>query len=114
MNDMHSVGRVAETLLRSGAFRLLVVDLGKSHSMPMARLSQLSGLARKHLSCVVFLTERQNAEQSVGPLVSLHGRTSREHVRDGEFTYRIDVLRDKIRGRHWSWQVNLAGIDGYY
>ncbi len=114
MDDIHSVGKASETLLRSGAFRLLILDLGKNHGMPMARLSQLHGLTRKHLSCVVFVTERQNTEQSVGSLVSLHGRTSRKSIGDGRFICTIDVLRDKVRGCHWSWDICLAGIDGYY
>ncbi len=114
MRDMQSAGRAAEILLRSGAFHLLVVDLGKHQSVSIARLAQLGALARKHKACVLFLTEKQSSEQSLGPLICMHARTGRKRTAHDEFSYQIDVSRDKQRGRPWSWQIRLAGIDGYY
>ena len=114
MVDTQCMGRAAETLLRSGAFQLVLLDLGRNHSVPVARLAQLNGLARKHNACILFLTEKQFTGQSIGPLISLHAHTSRERIKDGEFLCRIHVLRDKRRGTRWTWQTRFAGVDGYY
>ena len=114
MTDSQSMGRAAETLLRCGAFGLIVMDLGLNHRMPTARLAQLNGLARKHSAGILFLTKKQLSEQSIGPLISLRVHTSRNHVGDGSFLCRIHVLRDKKRGISWIWDTCFTGIDGYY
>ena len=113
-NKMKSACRAAEILLRSGAFHLVVADLGKHQSVSVARLAQLGALARKHEACVLFLTEKQDFEQSLGPLISMHARTSRKRTAHDDFSYWIHVLRDKHHGRPWSWQARLTGVDGYY
>lgn len=113
LNTQH-IGRGAEMLLRSGAFRLVILDLAKNHTMPAARLSQLNALVRKHNACALFLTQKQLIEPSLGSLVSLRAHTRRERVRDGEFLCEIRMLRDKRRGDEWRWSTHLAGVDGYY
>ena len=114
MTDIQSLGRAAEILLRSGAFQLILLDLGRDHTIPVARLAQLNGLVRKHHACAVFLTCKQHNEQSAGPLISLHAKTARQHVGIDAFSCELQVLRDKRRGRKWAWQTCLSGVDGYY
>ena len=114
MADTQSLGRAAEVLLRSGAFQLVILDLGHDHTIPIARLAQLNGLARKHDACAVFLTCKQNDEQSVGPLISLHARTSRQHIETDTFSCDVQAVRDKRRGRKWTWQTRFSGVNGYY
>ncbi|MDE0310488.1 MAG: hypothetical protein OXI60_11770 [Acidiferrobacterales bacterium] len=112
--DTRSLVRAAEILLRSGAFQLVLLDLGRSHTMPVARLAQLNGLVRKHGACAVFLTRKPHNEQSVGPLISLHARTSRQRVETNAFFCELQILRDKRRGRKWTWQTCLCGVKGYF
>lgn len=114
MLSTQHAGRGVEMLLRSGAFRLAVLDLGEDHAMPAARLSQLNALVRKHNACALFLTQKQLAEPSLGSLVSLRAHTARNRIRDNEFLCEIRVLRDKRRGGEWRWSTRLAGVDGYY
>ena len=114
MNDVQSVGRAAEILLRSGAFQLVLLDLGHDHAMPVARLAQLNGLVRRHNACAIFLTCKQHGEQSAGPLISMHATTSRQHADTDAFCCEIEILRDKRRWKKWTWQTRLCGVEGYY
>ncbi len=114
LTDIQSLGRAAEILLRSGAFQLVLLDLGYDHTISIARLAQLNGLVRKHNACAVFLTHKQHGEQSVGPLISLHARTSRQRVETDSFSCELRILRDKRRGRKWTWQTRLSGVEGYF
>ncbi len=110
----HQASRSVEMLLRSGAFRLVILDLGKQHNLAAARLSQLNALVRKHNTCVLFLTNKQLDEPSLGSLVSLRAHTARERVCDGKFLCNIHVLRDKRRGQNWHWSTHFVGVEGYY
>lgn len=66
--------RAAELLLRSGAFGLVLVDLG-GLTLPAATLSawlgRVLGLARQHESRVVLLTEKPTHADSLGTLVGV-------------------------------------------
>ncbi len=114
MPDTKQAGRVAEILLRSGAFRLVILDLGRHHAINAARLSQLNALVRKHNACALFLTQKQFDEPSLGSLISLRSHTVRERINDGQFMCKIHTLRDKRRGNDWHWSTQLAGVEGYY
>ncbi len=114
MPDARQAGRAAEMLLRSGAFRLVTVDLGADHVLPPARLSQLHALARKHDACVLFLTQKEHHEPSLGSLVSLRVHTARGRIGEGGFLCKVHVLRDKRRGAQWRWSTQLDGVEGYY
>ncbi len=114
LTDVQSLGRAAEVLLRSGAFQLVLLDLGRDPVIPVARLAQLNGLVRKHNACAVFLTRKQHGEQSMGPLISLHARTFRQHVETNSFSCELQILRDKRRGKKWTWQTCLSGVEGYF
>ena len=68
--------RAAEHLARSGAFGLLVLDLGGSARVPVPMQMRLLGLARQHESAVLFLTRGDGA--SLGSLVSLRAEARHE------------------------------------
>ncbi len=114
LSDTQSKGRAAEVLLRSGAFQLVLLDIGCDHAISVARLAQLNGLVRKHNACAVFLTRKQHGEQSVGSLISLYARTSRQHVETNSFSCELQILRDKRRVKKWTWQTCLSGVEGYF
>jgi recombination protein RecA len=105
------VPRAAEQLLRSGAFGLVVLDLGEASRVPMAMLSRLSGLARKHASAVVFLTDKPGHRESIGSLVSLRAEVTKEEADDG-FVCEVSVVKDKRRAPGWAYRELCRGPAG--
>lgn len=107
--DAPAAARSAERLARSGAFGLLVLDLvgvnergrPSQPNVPAALQSRLAGLADRHETTIVCLTEKPAGSPSLGAMVSLRGdaqRESREHL----FACRVDVTRDKRRAGRWT------------
>jgi recombination protein RecA len=98
--EVRAAGRAADQLVRSGAFGLVIVDLasrGKSDErLAPPILTRLMGLAQKHDTAVVFLTEKPTQAPSLSSLVSLRAearRTSRGNVID----VHVHILKDKRR-----------------
>ena len=112
MLDRNSMGRATEMLMRSGAFRLVVLYLGTDCQFSSASLSRLNALVRRHKGCVLFITEKAKTEPSIGSLISLRIRTSRSRTQDGEFLCQLQATRDKIRGGNWTWQSLFFGVEG--
>lgn len=111
--DVGAAGRAADVLLRSGAFGLVVLDLGTGAAMPTPLQGRLVQLALKHDAAVVCLTQKRPDEASLGSLVSLRGQSARRRSRDGRrFVCGIDTLKDKRRGPGWAWQEVRLGPDG--
>lgn len=105
------VPRAAEQLLRSGAFGLVVLDLGEEPRVPMPLLTRLGGLARKHESAVLFLTEKGGERPSLGSLISLRGEASRRRSDDG-FLVEVRVTKDKRRAPGWGFEETCCGPAG--
>jgi len=106
------VARTGERLLRSGAFDLVVLDLGARAVAPLPLLTRMLGLAEKHDAAVVFLVEKSATSPSLGPLVSLRVEARRERVGDGEFACELSALRDKRRPAGWTHVEARRGPDG--
>jgi recombination protein RecA len=105
--------RVAERLLRSGAFGLVVIDLGLGGEadLSMAQQGRLVTLAQAHDAAVVCLTEKSAETASLGSLVSLRA----EAVRTGQGELQqieVRVLKDKRRGPGWSRTTKVRGPAG--
>ena len=92
------LARAAELLLRSGAFGLVVVDLGRERPGGGAWQGRLSALARQHESRVVLLSEREDEAPSLGPMVGLRISPSRQRRGPGRFVIEHRVLKDKVGG----------------
>ena len=104
--------RAADHLLRSGGFGLVVLDLGPSPHFSLPVQVRLSGLAKKHGSALLCLTEKERDRPSLGGLVSLRAEAARSRkVGDG---YRCEalVLKDKRRGPGWRHAEVCRGPDG--
>ncbi len=114
MRNSLQMAQVATTLMRSGAFQFVVLDLMEDQDIPSAKLSQLNALARKHNSTVIFLTQKQMDAPSLSSLVSLKAHTTRERLTENRFRCYIHIERDKRRGTNWSWSFDLKGVEGYY
>lgn len=117
------------------------VPAGVAHrsdaDVPLALLTRLLGLAERHDTVVLFLTEKAGAAPSLGSLVSLRAEARRERVRrsaepaapgasspqsvssaaspsasGAEFLCEIASLRDRRRPSGWSEREVRRGPDG--
>lgn len=89
--------RAAELLLRSGAFGIVIVDLGVPTLRPTdtAWQGRLLGLAREHHSRVILLTERGSHVSSLGPLISLRIEPQRRRTARGVFAVESQFIKNK-------------------
>jgi recombination protein RecA len=108
------LARVADRLARSGAFGLLVIDLGSRGDIPLPLQSHLAGLARAYDAAIVFLTEKADDVPSLGSLVSLRGRTRSCRGADGRFVCSFEAVKDKRRGPGWIREAVCHGTPGLY
>ncbi|HET6334125.1 MAG TPA: hypothetical protein VFG30_12975 [Polyangiales bacterium] len=92
----------AERLLRSGAFGLVVLDLGKEAVLSQPMQSRLLGLAQRHHAAVLCLTQKAESSTSLGSLVSLHAQAVRVWLGKERFACELRVTKDKRRGPVWS------------
>jgi len=104
--------RAADHLARSGAFGLLVLDLGPCAPMPMPVQTRLAGLATRHGTLILCLTEKREKEPSLGSLISLRGEVAREHRGDNRFACAVRALKDKRRGPGWAHTELCRGPHG--
>jgi recombination protein RecA len=105
--------RAADHLLRSGAFGLVVVDLGEDEA-PLPLLARLAGMVRRHRSVLLFLSERPSGSASLGPLVSLKAECRQAHVAGDLFRCTLLVTKDKCGARHAVHTVECRGPAGLY
>jgi len=110
--ELRQALRAAEHLTRSGAFGLLVLDLGGAARVSSAALTRLAGLATHHETLVLFLTRKKGTHPSLGSLISLRGGATREPRGAGRFSCRVDALKDKRRGPGWSHAELCRGPAG--
>lgn len=108
--DVTSGARAVERLLRSGAFGLVVIDLGLGgeHDLSMAQQGRLVTLAQAHDAAVVCLTEKAAESASLGSLVSLRA----EALRTGPDEVTVRALKDKRRGPGWTRTIKVRGPAG--
>lgn len=96
--DVGRGGRAATHLLRSGAFGLVVLDLGADVELPLPLQSRLAGLAQHHGAALLCLTEKPPEAPSLGSLVSLRAEARREDAPGGGYACLLTVQKDKRRG----------------
>jgi len=109
-----ATGRAADVLLRSGAFGLVVLDLGTSGTMPAPLQGRLVQLATKFDAAVLCLTEKPADWPSLGSLVSLRGVARRRRRENGGFACCVETLKDKRRGPGWGTKEVRRGPDGLH
>jgi len=106
--DDPSVARAGDRLARSGAFGLLVLDIGDETRVPTPLLSRLLGLARKHDIAVLFLTPGG----SLGSLISLRLETGMHRLDEGRFSVDLHAVKDKRRAPGWTHEEICHGPAG--
>ena len=101
--DACAAGRAADPLTRSGGFGLVVIDIAsrlflpsRNSNLPEPLQTRLLGLAQKHGTAVVVLTEKPTDAPSLSSLVSLRAEARRGPGFPA--TVEIFVLKDKRRG----------------
>jgi recombination protein RecA len=112
--DVRSSARAADLLVRSGAFGLVVLDLGEEARVPPPAQARLVGLARKHHAAVVYLTEKDAERPSVGSLVSIRAEAARARRAGESFLCEARILKDKRRGPGWGHEEVCHGPDGLH
>ena len=113
--DAVTAAKAADLLVRSGAFGLVVLDLGGEARLPMHATSRLAMLARQHDAAIVCLTGKDAARPSLGPLVSLRAHTaSRTRSEGGRFRCEAVALKDKRYGKSWNITEVCRGPDGLH
>jgi len=110
--DTLAAARVADLLLRSGGFGLVVLDVGAGSRLPMHALTRLAALAKQHESALLCLTEKNDARPSLGSLVSLRAHACRTRHETDRFRCELRVLKDKRRGPGWRHVEICRGPDG--
>jgi len=110
--ETRQAARAADLLVRSGAFGLVVLDLGPGARTPPAVLARLGGLAQKHDAAVLCLTEKRGEQPSLGSLVSIRAEARRTRRNEDHFLCLARVLKDKLGGPGWTHEEVFRGPDG--
>jgi recombination protein RecA len=110
--NVTQMARAADTLLRSGGFALVVLDLDGRVEMPMAMQTRLVGLVKQHHTALVCITRTLRRTPARGSLVSLRVETERERIAPGCFTCTLRAVKDKRQAPAWSHREICHGPDG--
>lgn len=108
-HDGRQLARMADMLLRSGGFTVVVLDLSERMNLTTAMQARLSGLAKQHQCVLLGITRRQSP---LGSMVSLRGETSLQRADFDRFTCELSVVKDKLRGPGWRHTEVCRGPDG--
>jgi len=111
--EARTAGRAADVLLRSGAYGLVILDLGLGAVLSTPLQGRLVQLALKHDAAVVCLTEKPTDGASLGSLVSLRCEVDRRRTDTG-FAWSARAVKDKRRGPGWSCREVCRGPDGVH
>ena len=111
--NVTQMARAADTLLRSGGFALVVLDLDGRVELPMSMQTRLVGLAKQHHAALVCITRAiRQATSARGSLVSLRVETERARTAPGCFTCTLRAVKDKRRAPGWTHREMCHGPDG--
>jgi recombination protein RecA len=97
LSDTPSAGRAADWLLRTGAFSLVVLDLGRDLELAVGLQGRLAQLARRRNTLVLLLTEKSREAPSLGSLVAVRAEALRRRGPEGAFRCGVRFLKHKRR-----------------
>jgi len=100
-------GRATDLLARSGAFAVIVVDLG-GYDLPMPLQTRLLGLAQRHNAALIFLTKKEPEKASLSSLISL--RLEFQLTPTGHLSG--CCIKDKTGPAQWRVDEPLAPLPG--
>ncbi len=103
-----------ERALRSGAFSLILLDHQCHEKFPLHAQGRFVGLAKRHQTAVVAISEREREQGTMGSMVSLHVEARREDEGEGRFRCTLSAVKDKSRGPHWNISESMHAPLGLY
>lgn len=106
------VCHVADTLVRTGAFSLVVLNLGTKAMLSFAVQTRLVGLAKKHHTAILLLTRTNRYYEQRGSLVSLRAETEKRRTAHDCFLCEVRVSKDKQRVPGWNHAEMCRGTLG--
>ena len=93
-----------------------MIDLGERADISMAVQGRLVGLAQRHDTAIVCITDKPSSSPSIGSMVSLRAVALRTPLtgNDGcdRFRCKVSVLKDKRRGPNWTHSEVVRGPAG--
>ena len=106
--------RIANYLIRSRAFGLVVIDFTSDAKISMALQGRLATLAQKSGTAVVGITKTASMYPSIGSMVSLRIEILRQRVEFDRFHCQVNVLKDKRCGPGWKHMEVMCGPVGLH
>ena len=113
-SEILSAARATEHLLRSGSFGIVVMDVGPNAHLPLHAQSRLAGLARKHDTALICITEKESHQPSVGSLISLRVHSEKTQGKEDAYRCAVKALKDKRHGPGWGHIEVCRGPDGLH
>jgi recombination protein RecA len=106
--------RAAEHLLRSGAFGLVVLDLGRQGGprVPSAAAVRLAALCRRHQAVLLLLGRKPAEAEAVLPFAPLRVTAELRRIGFDRFQARLRPSKDKRRRSDWTHEEVCRGPDG--
>jgi recombination protein RecA len=110
--------RGADALIRSGAFGLVVVDLGAGAEVSLPQQNRLARMAERYGATVVFLHaefsghDRAQSSAQNSLRVSLRVEASRTRMGGGDFRCILRALKDNRRAPGWVVEEVRHGTPG--
>ena len=108
MTDPQSAAVAADKLVRSGAFGLLLLDLGPDPWFPDALQKRLAHHAEAQHTAIICLTEERQDARQLGSVVSLRV----EATRNADRRCILRATRDRQRRPGWSIEEEHHGTLG--
>ena len=112
VGESRDAWRVCDTLLRSGGFALVVLDVNAPITFPLAVQTRLTGLAKRHHAALVALTGTNRRDMPCGSLVSLRVDTEKRRAGHNCFACTASAVKDKRRVPGWAHVEMHRGTDG--
>ena len=112
VDDARKVWRACDTLLRSGGFTLVVVDVQGEIGVPFAAQTRLGGLTQHHNATLIALTQAGRTEGARGSLVSLRAESDKHRAGHDSFLCVARVVKDKRGVPGWTHEEWCRGTDG--
>ena len=114
VDDRRQAMRVADMLMRSGGFALVILDNMENTPIPLPIQTRLSGLAKRYNTLLLVIPGhcRTVRERSMASLASLRAVASQKRFGHGLFLCELSVEKDKRHSPGWSHKEIVHGTDG--
>ena len=112
VTEVVKAARMADTLLRSGGFGVVIIDLGDAAKLTFPMQTRLAGLAKKHHTALLCITQTREQTGTLGSLVSLRGETRKKRAGFDRFLCELRAVKDKRQGQAWKYTEVCRGPDG--